>query len=205
MGAQYLLGCEPASWDDHDYLAASHGIQRWLERLFFQVSPHQCFWILRPNALLGEWFADYWQAARGHQDHEDVRKNTLAGLNAMTFSVGHWYSWWSWHALVASPTARNKSTWSASVPASMGTNGIYRMGRQPLSRPHIGPRIDEDIVEAMQTKHPEMALAYRNWSGLAACTLEPEAGDVKWVHRMWDMYQASLRAPSEALPIDGLI
>lgn len=206
MGAEYLLGCEPADWDEHDYLAASHGIQRWLERLFFQASPHQCTWIRHLNPLLGEWFPDYWNSAKGHQNHEDVRRNTLAGLEAMTFPVNEWYSWWSWHALVASPTARTtKTQWTTSIP-TMNQNGLYRGGRQPLSRPHGAQSIDLDIIQRMQVKHPAMSQAYTQWAGMAAATLGPDTGDVKWVQRMWDMYNASLRGVvQESLPIEGLL
>lgn len=203
MGAQYLLGCAPDSWDGHDYLAASHGVQRWMERLFFQTSPHQCFWIAKPNALLGEWFPDYWAAARGHQSHETVRENTLRGLNAMTFPLEDWYSWWSWHSLAASPTSRNKK-WSFMAPTST-QNGIYRLGRQPLSRPNGEIPIDLDIVDIVKRQHPQMAAAYETWSGLALCAVERDAGDVKWVQTMWDMYCASLRNPEESLSVDGLL
>ncbi len=206
MGAEYLLGCEPLDWDEHDYLAASHGIQRWLERIFFQASPDRCTWIRHLNPLLGEWFPDYWNCAKGYQSHEDVRQNTLAALEAMTFCVDEWYSWWSWHALVASPTARTtKAQWTTTVPV-MNQNGLYRGGRQPLSRPHGAQSIDLDIIERMQAKHPAMSRAYSQWSGLAAATLGPDTGDVKWVQRMWDMYNASLRGVvQESLSVDGLL
>lgn len=206
MGIEYLMGCEPSTWDDHDYLAASHGVQKWLERLFFQTSPHQCFWMPRLNPLLGEWFADYWQAARGHQEHDLVRENTLAGLEAMTFPTQEWYSWWSWHSLVASPTARNKKDWAIAPVVNTGQNGIFRQSRQPLSRPLGGPAIDPDIIDRMRAKHPDMTLAYVRWAELAAATLEPSAGDVKWVQRMWEMYKASLQGSAqESLPLDGLL
>ena len=206
MGAEYLLGCEPSDWDEHDYLAASHGIQRWLERLFFQVSPHQCTWIRHLNPLLGEWFPDYWNSARDHQSHENVRQNTLAALETMTFAVDEWYSWWSWHALVASPTARNsKAQWATTVPV-MNQNGLYRGVRQPLSRPQGAQSIDLDIVQRMQSKHPAMAHAYTQWASIAAATLGPGTGDVKWVQRMWDMYNASLRGSvQESLSVEGLL
>lgn len=207
MGMEYLMGFEPSTWDDHDYLAASHGVQKWLERLFFQTSPHQCFWISHLNPLLGEWFADYWQAARGHQEHELVRENTRAGLEAMTFAPDQWYSWWSWHSLVASPTLRNKKDWLIAPAPSMGQNGVFRQSRLPLSRPLGGLGIDLDIVDAMRAKHPEMALAYLHWAELAAATLEDSAGDVKLVQRMWDMYNASLRGDDagESLSLEGLV
>lgn len=203
MGAQYLLGCEPSDWNGHDYLAASHGVQRWMERLFFQAAPHQCFWMTNTNPLLGEWFPDYWSAARGHEDHELVRQNTLQGLQAMTFPLENWYSWWSWHSLVASPTSRNKQ-WTFTAPTS-AQNGIYRLGRQPLSQTNTGTPIDTDIIQTMKDKHPTMSALYTEWSELALCAVERDSGDVKWVQTMWDMYNASLREPEESLPIDGLV
>lgn len=199
MGAQYLLGCEPSTWNDHEYLAASYGIQRWLERLFFQTSPHQCSWIANLNPLVGEWFSDYWYAAKGHQMHEAIRRNVQAGLDAMSFPVDRWYSWWSWHSLVAvaAPVQpeRPGRQWSSLV--MLIQNNAHRPKRK------LG--IDLDIVAEMRTKHPQMAIAYERWADLAACTLEPDAGDVKWVQRMWDMHNASLRAPEESLPLDGLL
>lgn len=206
MGAQYLLGCEPNDWNEHEYLAASHGVQRWFERLFFQTSPHQCSWISHLNPLVGEWFVDYWQAAAGHQTHEEIRSNTQAGLDAMSFPLNRWYSWWSWHSLVAvaaqSKSDRNGRKWH--LHAALGPNKIYRPSRQSSMRP-CGSSIDLDIVAGMRTKHPQMAIAYERWADLAACTLDPDAGNVKWVQRMWDMHNASLRAPEESLPLDGLL
>ena len=206
MGAQYLLGCEPSNWNDHAYLAASHGVQRWLKRLFFQTSPHQCFWIADLNPLVGEWFVDYWQAAAGHQTHDDIRSNTQAGLDAMSFPVERWYSWWSWHSLVAVAARvkpdRNGRTWYLHV--AIGTNKIYHPSRQFVGQLG-GSGIDLDIVAEMRTKHPQMSIAYERWADLAACTLKPDASDVEWVQRMWDMHNASLRAPEESLPLDGLL
>jgi hypothetical protein len=205
MGVAYLMGYEPSTWNDQDYLAASHGIQNWLERLFFQTSPHQCFWISRINPLIGEWFPDYWQASSGHQEHGVVRKNTLAGLEAMTFPLDSWYSWWSWHSLIASPTRRNKKDWALAPFRPGRQNSIYRQTRQSLLRPQGGPGIDLDIIESMRAKHPEMALAYFRWAELAAATLEPDAGDVRWVQRMWEMYNSSLAAIGDSFPLDGLL
>lgn len=207
MGVQYLMGAEPPTWSEKDYFAASHGVQSWLERLFFQTSPHQCFWINNLNPLLGEWFADYWQASRGHQNHELVRQNTMAGLDAMTFPVDQWYSWWSWHSLVASPTSRNKKDWAITPASPTGKNPIYKANSLSLSRPQCGLGIDLDIIDNMRAKHPEMALAYVQWAELALATLSPDPGDVAWVQRMWEMYTASLSGETiqDSLPLDGLL
>ena len=205
MGVQYLMGCAPLTWNEHDYLAASYGVQQWLERLFFQASPHQCFWIANLNPLIGEWFADYWQASQGHQEHELIRQNTLAGLDAMTFPVDNWYSWWSWHSLVASPTRRNNRKWEGMVWWSSRRNRGLNKGAQGRIAYSDGKPIDMDIVESMQRKHPAIALAHSQWAELSKATLAPTSGDVQWVQRMWDMYNASLAPSEESLSIDGLL
>lgn len=204
MGAQYLLGFEPLSWDQHEYIAASHGVQQWMERIFFQVAPAQCTWIKNINPLIGEWFPMYWAATK--EQPLAVRKNSIMrGLEQMTFPVDAWYSWWSWHALVTSQNPCSKTHGYGSI-VTMPSNGVYPRHIQPLTRHKKDEDFPLDLLTFMSEKHSSMDIAFSYWAPLAACTISKDSGDIKWVHRMWEMHKASLlKTPQLSLDIVGLL